>query len=281
MRPILIITALMSEAMPLVEQWGLKPIRNIPLLERFQTFAADGRYIAVSGIGKLKSATATAVLTTALAQEHGPLLVNIGLAGATHTHGERGDLFVINKVRDVTTNTRFYPDIIVRHSVRESALDTHDHPVTTPPTEPVLVDMEASGFMQAATSLVSPSSTLILKVISDGCNGERITPTGATSLIKDRLNAMQEIIASWQAELAPAPTLDHDEQRILEQIITTVRFSQTQRVELARTVLAFKLRGGAVCDTLAPYLQHQSGAKHARRELFDNLMNSLRGAELP
>lgn len=281
MRPIIVIAALMSEAAPLVEQWGLKLVRNASLLERFQTFSGDGRYIAVSGIGKLKSATATAVLTSTLGQENEPLLVNLGLAGAPSTHATRGDLFIINKVRDVTTNTRFYPDILVRHPIRESGLDTYDHPVTTPPTEPVLVDMESSGFMQAATSIVSPSSVLVLKVVSDGCDGERLTPADATSLIEARLAVIDAVIASFHAELKAAPSLSSDELSSLEQLIIMAHFSQSQRLELMRSLVAFKARGGTVSDILASCGVREVSAKHARRALFDALMNQLREAVLP
>ncbi len=281
MRPIIVITALMSEAAALVEKWGLKPVRNASLLERFQTFSRDGRYVAVSGVGKLKSATATAALTTTVGQADEPLLVNIGLAGSLPAHAERGDLFVVNKVRDVSTNTRFYPDILVRHPVRESALDTHDHPVTTPPAEPVLVDMEASGFMQAATSIISPSSVLVLKVVSDGCNGQRLTPADATSLIEARLDVIDTVIASWHAELKSAPSLSSDELSGLEQLITIAHFSQSQRLELARSLVAFKARGGTVSDILASCTKREVSSKHARRALFDELMNRLREAGLP
>jgi nucleoside phosphorylase len=281
MKPIVVIAALMSEAAPLIDKWGLKPVRNAALLERFQTFSRDGRYVAVSGIGKLKSATATSVLTTALNQEDEPLLINIGLAGARPAHAQRGDLFVVNKVRDVSTNTRFYPDILVRHPVRESALDTHDHPVTTPPAEPILVDMEASGFMQAATSIVSPSAVLVLKVVSDGCDGQRLTPADATSLIEARLDVIDTVIASSHAELKSAPTLSTNELANLEQLITMAHFSQSQRLELSRSLVAFKARGGTVSDILASCTEQEVSAKHARRALFDELMNRLREGVLP
>lgn len=281
MRPIVVITALMSEAAPLVERWGLKLVRNTPLLERFQTFSRDGKYLAVSGIGKLRSATATSVLTATLGPETEPLLVNIGLAGASPTHAQRGELFVINKVRDVTTNTRFYPDILVRHSLRESALDTYDHPVTTPPTEHVIVDMEAAGFMQAATSLLAPSSVLAMKVVSDGCSGERLTPSDATSLMEARLDEIDRVIAGYCAELKSAPSLNSEELSSLEQLTIAARFSQSQRLELTRTLVAFKARGGAVSDILTSCAGREVAAKHARRTLFEELMDRLRGATLP
>ncbi len=281
MRPIVAITALMSEAAPLIEKWRLKPARNAPLLERFQTFAADGRYVLVSGIGKLKSATATSVITATLGLEADPLLVNIGVAGASQNHAGRGELFVVNKVRDVATNIRFYPDILVRHLARESALDTYDHPVDTPPRDPVLVDMEASGFMHAATNLLCPSSVLLLKVVSDYCTSERLIPADVSSLIEDRLDLIDTVIASWHTELKTMPLPDSDEVASLERLSITARFSQSQRLELQRLLVAFKAGGGTLSDILVLPSEHEPHSKYARRALFNKILGQLRGVGLP
>lgn len=272
MRPILVITALTSEALPLVERWELKPVRNEPLLERFQTYGGDHRYVAISGIGKLKSATATAALTTALAGQYLPSLVNLGIAGAPATHGAQGELFIVNKVRDVATNTRFYPDILVRHSIRESAVDTYDHAVSTPPSQNVLVDMEGAGFMQAATSLTAPSSTLVIKVVSDTCTGERITPSSASALIATHIESIDKTINAWQGALKPPAALDTDEAALIEQLIASARLSQSQRTEAVRSLISFKMRGGVISRVVLPLLARDGSSKHARQKLFEELI---------
>jgi hypothetical protein len=65
-KEILIITALSCEAAPLIKAYEARPLRENPCAERFQVFYRNGVYIATSGIGKIRSATATSALMTSL-----------------------------------------------------------------------------------------------------------------------------------------------------------------------------------------------------------------------
>jgi len=281
MRNVVIITALMPEAAPLIEAWGLKPLRGDPLLERFQTHHADGIHLAVSGIGKLKSATCTSTVLSRIPQHEEPIAVNIGIAGAVPTVGARGELILVNKVRDIATNTRFYPDIIIKHSLVEGSLETHDTPVTQGCSVPGLVDMEGAGFMQAATTLVAPSSVLMLKVISDLCDGERISPQAASLLIRNSLPAIEEVITAWRGELSPAPMLSQEERALLRESLSHVHLSATQTFEIERIVHACKAQGLPWRDTLESLFQLEVSTKQRAKEIFSELQRTLKEGILP
>jgi len=278
MKPALIITALMAEAAPLIARWRLKPIRNAPALERFQTFGGNGRFVAISGIGKVRSAVATATVATALTNGEEPLIVNLGLAGSTRVQSNKGDLFVINKVRDVATNTRFYPDILIRHELNESGLDTHDHPVKIPSEEPVLVDMEGAGFMQAATSVVPPSCVAVLKVVSDLCDGERITKEDAENLIESRLSCIERVIDNWQNKLTPPLRFSSEELNLIERLIEEKRLSQSQRIQIERLLLSLKAIKVSCSDVIISFSSQPVHSKSDQRALFNEMISTMQNA---
>lgn len=282
MRPVLVITALMCEATPLIEAWGLRPLRTTEVAQRFQLFYGDGIYLGVSGIGKMRSAVATSALVThLLVQDLTPITVNIGIAGAPRGVAERGDLILVHKVRDVSTNSRLYPDILLKHSLQECALDTHDHPVTTPPTEQTLVDMECSGFMQAATTLVSPSEVAVLKVVSDNCDGPRLSPDEVSTLIRSVSDSITNIIRSLRTELSPPSRLSADESEALARVVSHARLSVTQRIELERAMLATRARGENLPHSFHEILTQPIKSKDQRRIVFAALLETLQGEELP
>ncbi len=282
MRPFLVITALMCEATPLIEAWGLRPLRASEVEERFQLFYGDGIYLGVSGIGKMRSAVATsALLTHLLGQDLTPIAVTIGIAGAPHGLAELGELILVHKVRDISTNSRLYPDILLKHSLKELSLDTHDHPVTTPPTEQALVDMECSGFMQAATTLVAPSEVAVLKVISDNCDGTRVSPEEVSKLIRSVSDSITKIITSLRAELSPPSRLNADDTETLHRVVSHARLSVTQRIELERAMLATRARGEDLPCSFHEILTRPIQNKDQRRIAFTALLETLQGKELP
>lgn len=282
MKDILIITSLMCEAAPLIEAWGLKPVRESEIDARFQAFNSNGVYLAVSGIGKLRSAVTTAALMAHIQKERGiPLVANIGIAGGSPTHTPRGTLALINKVRDVATNTRSYPDIILKHSAKELPLDTHDHPVTTPFDTPVLVDMEGAGFMQAATTLAPPSAIVILKVVSDYCDNTPVTPTDASNLIQANINSIYTIIEAMRTGLPEVPELSLTEQDLVDQVARHAKLSLSQRLELHRQVRARKAQDEPFTNDLERVLTIQIANKDQRRVAYEALIRDLTAKSLP
>ena len=276
-REVLIVTSLTCEATPLRKAWALTPLRENPLGERFQVFHADKTYVAVSGIGKVRSAIATSALLTGLFPiDSQPIALNIGIAGGAPSDLPRGAITYVNKVRDVTTNTRFYPDILVRHHLPERQLDTHDHPVTAPPTEPVVIDMEGSGFMQAVSSLASPSNAGLLKVISDHCDGTRCTPEDASALIDANLATIEQIVSSLRTELLNPPSLSPEERELIHQVTTHASFSLTQRIELVRYVEGLKAQGAPFIEPLRAVLLLPTTTKETRNKLYHSLLHELR-----
>jgi hypothetical protein len=223
----------------------------------------------------------SALLTHLLGQDLTPIAITIGIAGAPRGLAERGDLFLVHKVRDISTNSRLYPDILLKHSLRELSLDTHDHPVTMPPTQQALVDMECSGFMQAATTLVAPSEVAVLKVVSDNCDGTRVSPAEVSKLIRAVSDSITNIITSLRTELSPPSRLNADHTEVLHRVVSHARLSVTQRIELERAMLATRARGEDLPHSFHDILSLPIKSKDQRGIAFTALLATLHGEELP
>jgi adenosylhomocysteine nucleosidase len=277
-KKILVISALQCEASPLIKAWDAKPLREHPCAERFQVFHTDRIFIATSGIGKVRASIATASLLTGLFINRGeppPLVVNIGIAGSSDTQLPVGSLTYINKVTDVATNTRFYPDILIRHGLGESPLQTYDHPVKIPPRDIASVDMEGSGFIQAATTLVAPSSICILKVISDHCTGERITKDRASALIAQHAGQLKTLLSAISQGLAEPTQLSLSDRALLQSAFAHATLSLSQRIELERRIVALKAQGVQWDKAIELFVRTAISTKEARNAAFTALLSDL------
>src|SRR5690554_1763627 len=109
---ILIITALMIEAAPLIEHFRLR--RDMSIHE-FPVYRNADIALIVSGVGKVRSAIAATYLLSICNTKYNKdienvnddscikdhTLVNIGFCGASETQYEIGSLILINKVIDI------------------------------------------------------------------------------------------------------------------------------------------------------------------------------------
>jgi nucleoside phosphorylase len=277
-RDLLIITALQCEAAPLIDAWQLKPLRENPLGERFQVFCRDGIYVAVSGIGKVRSATATATLMSGVmpSSAQAPIVVNIGIAGSSTHELPIGELVYINKVRDVATNSRLYPDVLVAHHLHETALDTHDTPVTRPDSShKLLVDMEGFGFLQAALTLTSPSHVCLLKVVSDHCTGTRVKPDEVRQMIERHEPSLSGILEALRTNLPEPTPLSAHEQALLNAVYAHTGLSLSQRLELGRLVRSLHAQAIPYGQLLTSVLETPVTCKEARNRVYHALVRNL------
>jgi hypothetical protein len=141
--------------------------------------------------------------------------------------------------------------------------------------------MECSGFMQAATTLVAPSEVAVLKVISDNCDGTRVSPEEVSKLIRSVSESITKIITSLRTELSPPSRLNADDTETLHRVVSHARLSVTQRIELERAMLATRARGEDLPSSFHAILAQPIKSKDQRKIAFAALLNALHGDELP
>lgn len=177
--------AFRAEARPLIESWRLTLDSSVKEYSVYRSRKPD-RTLIITGMGKDSAAQATRfILSKAIPQD---TLLNIGLAGCRHTDTIIGTVFSVKIVIDAE-HQRCYTigKISTKKDSPEAVLETHIHPVESPERmspEADLVDMEASGCIEAAKEKLPLSSIYCLKIVSDHLNTNQFHTQNIPALMR-------------------------------------------------------------------------------------------------
>lgn len=247
---IFISAALFPEAKPLIETLGLKISRESNV---FPVYRNETHILTVSGIGKVFSAASVAFLLTKYKEEisHSSWIFNFGICGAPEKKYRLGESYLIHKITEESSGKNFYPDVLFRSGLRESALITYDKPVFSDGTYELpnaLVDMEASGFFQTSRKFFSSERIRIVKTVSD--HFERMETTEGSNVMEK----ISETVTASLPEILSVLTIpnpDDEDPELSPEEIETLRFftksfrlSETETIRLKDWMLGYKIRTG-------------------------------------
>lgn len=184
-----VVTALLAEARPIVNHFGLRPAAERP----FQTFAGDGIDLIVSGIGASASATAVGYAAARNGRDARAWL-NVGIAG--HRDAEPGTAGLANKVVDAASGRSWYPPGLFELPCRGVEVRTVAD-VERRFEDDAFYDMEAAGFYPAALRFATGELVQVLKVVSDNRERtpERLTAASVAALVESRLPEVEALLA--------------------------------------------------------------------------------------
>lgn len=271
---IYLITALHSEARPLIEHFNLKPDQAY---SKPELYVGDGITLAVSRMGRMKSAIATAAVLARADQPEKSIVANVGICGAPLSF-QSGEMFMINEVRDDETGRAYYPNIVLKHNLPENGLITYNQPVLDGGSDSQkLVDMEASGFFEAASVFMSPEQIVILKMVSDHMNGERITKEIVSNLVKSHIPEIERVVFQWQEMVIyeHSDLMSQEEENLLEKLSHSLNLTITQQRQLEKWVFYYKLRTDQLPDILQAYLNAANENKFDRNRTLEEIRRLL------
>ncbi|MBM7582595.1 nucleoside phosphorylase [Caldicoprobacter guelmensis] len=283
---IYVVTALPYEASPIIKKYGLKrdeACRHFPL------YRADNMVLIVSGVGKLASAMATAYLLAQnmkheeAKEEESLAVINIGVCGAVDQRYPIGTSVLIYKVIDHETGKQYFPDILIQHPFEEGSVETCNQVVRREDVlssrvelQANLVDMEASGFFQAASRFLAPHQIYIVKVVGDHLdvvdfNGQRVTQciTGALEAMDELLKQVQKVCRVESDVLTP------DERLQLGQVKQSLRLTVTQSHQLMDMARRYKLRTGRSLPDLSEFARTEVKVKAEGRKALEKIRRLL------
>ncbi len=241
---IYVIVALQCEAKPLIKKWGLN--RNNGE-NNWVVFENPHIKLIISGVGKVLVAMAVESLMAAESKKSlgSSFVVNFGTCGAVK--GEQynlGDIVMINKVVDRGSGRCYYPDMMVRHNFLEATIETFDTPVTDPlQLKEALVDMECSGFFQAAIRYFSLERIACLKIVSDHLEIENLKPKKVQNLITDAVPEFGLFIEKLNdIDFQFTPILTSEHQELLWSISSHLRLTQTNRSKFYKLAEGYLIR---------------------------------------
>jgi nucleoside phosphorylase len=224
---LLIHCALHAEARPFIQHLQLKRRHDI---KNYACFCSDDVTLIESGTGKLNAAAATAWLGAISAAEY-PVCINIGIAG--HADRQLGCLVACQRIEDAASGKRWYPPRLAKNLPQGENLLTLDQPADSYPPD-AAVDMEASGFMVAATRFSTLELIHSLKVISDNRDNPpgRMKTSQVEQLIAPQL---ENCMAVARDLLALREVLTHQTSTTdIKKYLQNWHFSQYQKSQLAR-----------------------------------------------
>ncbi|PJZ46573.1 phosphorylase [Leptospira brenneri] len=246
--------AVLSEAKPWLERLQAKPLSYTG---KFRIFQKNSHYIIISGTGKLSMALAVSEFAHLISKsERNQMKVwNLGIAGATNPELSLGDFFWIHKITDWGSKRDHYPDRILKSEfIKETTLTTFDRPITKEKNldrfqsltkEELngihLVDMEGSGFFEAA-SLYFPLENITLgKIVSDHLEGKFCQSEDVEVMMS---KVSENLFEEWTS---PLPWIQSDEVETtdwpnVETFIQNIRLTETMKHDLKKSVRFFRLR---------------------------------------
>ena len=277
--PVLLAIALHAEARPVIERFRLKQDGSFDL----PVFRRDEVWLAVTGTGRVKSAVATASLLTRAGRDEDAVIFNLGVAGHTQRAGEGpvriGDRFLANKITEQGTGRSFYPDLLAKTPLAESAVTTVDRPLDRADAgavEPGLADMEAAGFYQAAATFLPPHRIGCVKVVSDHLETGRFDKDWIGELIAGSLDDFEAAVAAYRAVSDSASdVLTEADARVVSAIRDRLRLTASRHRMLSDLARSYKLHTGSELPDLAGFTHVSVGTKQEGEAQFERLRGVL------
>ena len=265
---LLVSTALMLEARPLVESLGLKALPNEP----FPAFSGRDWLLVVTGTGSVKAAAATG---WAMGRFPGiQAAVNIGFCGASPTVAHLHEWFYIHSVKDAATGRLLLPDILQAHPFAEKALLTVPEVLRADNGWTGLVDMEGSGFMEAARRFIAPDRIALLKWVSDPLSGE-IDVCSTRSAYAQALPAVIAFLHQWPGNQAVSEG-SSGEEPLLRECLQRLKLTRTQQAFLRKWLRGYLARGGDPTRVREALPVSIPCNKKANTECLDRMKNVLK-----
>ncbi len=193
---VLIVTALHAEAIPLIDYFRLKPgRRDVP----FPIFTGKNIHLVVSGVGKLRAAIATTFLIQQIPRNKITGIINIGICGAARNQ-TIGQMFLIDRVTESSSGKIFRLQPTPDSPISLSSLITVNQPLLKGPHLPpniYLVDMEASGFIMAASYFIPRERIACLKIVSDHLELNHLHKSFVQDLIRRNLKDIEKFLRNY------------------------------------------------------------------------------------
>jgi len=261
----LIVCAFKQEASLIKKRLSLKKIDD----NKFEIFSNSKYILIISGIGKIKSSIATTYIFAKFQIDYA---VNFGFAGGV---SDISELFLINKIFDISTDSYFFPDILLDLDMRESSLSSFDRVVTKSDIDSLkteLVDMEASAFFEASSKFLALNSIAVLKIVSDNFSSDFLSKDFIDSLLEKNIDRVLYFLESFSFQTKSF--LSVEVLKKLDTIYSNLHFTTTQKSLILNLSKYHFIRFNNL-DILDSFLDIKTESKNEAKKVFKNLENEL------
>ncbi len=272
------VVALRPEADAVIRRFRLRPCQGARHPYPVYRSEDGSSSLVLSGLGKVRAAAATAYLGALDHQEGLAGWINFGVCGSGRS--EFGATFLASKVIEESSGRAWYPaSIVARRTCPERReVRTVDAPVSDYPGEGCLVEMEASGFLEAASSFVSGEFCQVVKTVSDDPDHpmESVDREKVARLCRDGLEKIEDWVMEFSRLVAEARGWEADPPGFTEWT-EAIRFSATQTHQLRRLLQQWQVREGSPDREAFPPVP-EANARAALEELRAKIWRADSGA---
>ncbi len=266
-----IVCALYIEAKPFIKFLKLKPIKSLSSL---QLFGNDVFELIVTGTSKTASACGTTYLLTKNSDIS--TVVNIGICGSKKEN--IGDIFLIKKITDFDTKRNFYPDILIRNQTDFDIKNiiTVSTTLSKKDVDDSLIDMESSGFYEAASNFLNADKIQVIKIISDNLDKEKLDSKEIESLINKHIKKIIEYIIQFTEN--ETSCFSKLEETIIINFINKYHLTLTQKRKFKNILWSLKIQTDEdINNILKKYLfdQAKSRKKDLSKMILENMEKNL------
>jgi adenosylhomocysteine nucleosidase len=266
---IVFVCALHAEARAVIEYYTLKKHSSSP----FELYMSDLVAVVISGMGRMCSAVATSHILTRFSSIS--CIVNLGIAGSKCYTYSLGSMCLIHKIHCKESGRSFFPDIFHPHVFDESALETHAQPIgNNKNAGETLVDMEGSGFFEAASLYIAPHKIMLYKIVSDHLSVERPSKEQIYGWIRAHMESINSYLVACQNMMQTPEILSKEDQLNVLNIQRALRLTRTQCEQLNDLAKYQKIIYGNL-EKLAPYVNQHASSKGMRDSIFFNIRRAL------
>ncbi len=201
---IFLVTALPSEARPLVKYFGLK---GTDAPSPYRIHRSDEITLVVTGVGRISSASATSYVFARSGEPRNRPWINVGIAG--HPTAEIGSAWLARRISDESDRRAWYPSLVFDPGIPTAEVVTVDQAESRFERD-ALYDMEASAFFAIASRFALVELVQVLKVVSDNRQTppSGLEPADVSALIGRHTEAIADLVEKTRAladGLAEAP----------------------------------------------------------------------------
>jgi len=231
------VCALRCEADPIIRHYGLRHAAEPGLFSIYLDRAGQVS-LTLTGIGKLASAAATVYTHCMLGGRQQDVWLNVGIAG--HQRHDVGQVYLSKRVQDAASGRSWYPQLVMDSDLPAENLTTLDRPSTDYGNS--MIDMEASGFLSAASRFGTMELIHCIKTISDNTAtpAAEVNAAMTQALLEAALPALSDFtdgLRLLSAELPPQIDISGD----FEAFLGRWHFTRYQQHQLRQLLHRWRL----------------------------------------
>ena len=138
--------------------------------------------------------------------------------------------------------------------------------------------MESAGIMEASKKFYYAHQVILLKIISDYLNPEKLDKFQLKNFIKKSMPLIEKIIqnAVYLNNSFKGMWLDENEISLIDTVSQNLRFSKTMEKMLFKNAVQAKVKGIDVCKTIYPLLETKVNSKLEGKRIFEKIQQQLK-----